>query len=258
MKVICIDDEKIILNHTVSMLEKLDEFDQVIGFNWVDDALAYINENRDINLAFLDIEMPGTNGIELARKIRELAPEIMIIYVTGFSNYALDAFDIGAIGYLLKPIKVEKVKECLSRIKQLQGVKVSSDVISIKTFGNFEVYYKGSPVNFAYSRTKEMLAYLVDRKGADCTLNEIQAALFEEDVHSSYIRTLKKNLLDTLEKIGQKDIIRSNRGRIGLEKDKVKCDYYDYLNGDITEVPNEYMSQYSFGEVTLASLQNKR
>lgn len=75
--------------------------------------------------------------------------------------------------------------------------------VRMQTFGNFEVYVDGKPLEFKYSRTKEMLAYLVDRQGALCTMAEIQAVLFEDEMgHESYIKSLRRDLQVTLDEAG--------------------------------------------------------
>jgi DNA-binding LytR/AlgR family response regulator len=69
-------------------------------------------------VAFLDIRMPGLNGIEVARAARELAPAIEIVFVTAYDKHAIDAFETGALDYLLKPVQPERLRSCAARLKQ--------------------------------------------------------------------------------------------------------------------------------------------
>lgn len=69
-------------------------------------------------------------------------------------------------------------------------------------------------------------------------------------------KKLRNDLIDTFAGLGAEDLIVASHGGLAINKDKVECDYYDYLAGERSEPPTEYMTQYSFGEVTLASLQN--
>ena len=130
--------------------------------------------------------------------------------------------------------------------------------VKIRTFGNFEVYLDGNPINFKYSKTKEMLAYLVDRKGALCTNGEVIATLFEDDEgHDAYFRSLRKDLTDILEAAGCSEVLSQQRGKIGIVPELVECDYFNWCNGMRTGAnafQGEYMTQYSWGEYTNAML----
>ena len=97
----------------------------------------------------------------------------------------------------------------------------------ITCFGNFEILVEGTPVKFKFDKTKELLAYLVHRKGTRCTTKEVIATLWEEDGHDSYYRMLKKDLQDALNKLGCGEIIYSGRGQIGLAHlECIQCDYF--------------------------------
>ena len=130
--------------------------------------------------------------------------------------------------------------------------------VRLQTFGNFEAYIDGKPMAFKYSKTKEVLAYLIDRKGALCTLTELQAILFEDDYgHESYMKSLRRDLLDTLEAVECEHIISQQRGKLGIVPEEVDCDYYDWCNGKRGgRVWNgEYMAQYSWSEYTAGVLE---
>ena len=122
------------------------------------------------------------------------------------------------------------------------------------------MYLDGSPINFKYSKTKEMLAYLVDRKGALCTNGEIIAALFEDDDgHDAYFRSLRKDLTDILEAAGCSEAVIQQRGSMGIVPAVVDCDYFNWCSGmrtGINAFHGEYMTQYSWGEYTNAMLIN--
>ena len=78
-----------------------------------------LNDNTlvNIDIAFLDIEMPGMNGIQLAKMLKKVNPRINIIFVTAYDNYALEAYQIHASGYLSKPVKSEKIKEEIAALR---------------------------------------------------------------------------------------------------------------------------------------------
>lgn len=198
--------------------------------------------------------MRGITGLELAEKLEAINPKLNIIFVTGFDDYKSNAMDLHASGYLLKPVTAEDI---LSEVRFLRFPVTGEVCIEIKCFGNFAVFLNGLPANFEYSKTKELLAYLVDRRGAMVTKNELSAVLWEDDTHTSYLKKLVADLKHTFEKSDCGDVIFSGRGNIGIDTGKIKCDFIDYMNG----VPGsedlfrgEYMSQYSWAESTLANL----
>ena len=74
--------------------------------------------------------------------------------------------------------------------------------LQINVFGNFEVYFDGNPLKFKYTKSKELLAYLVDRRGALCTVSELMAVLFEDDEgHETYFKSIRKDMIDTIESV---------------------------------------------------------
>ena len=156
--------------------------------------LAFAEETR-IDVAFLDVEMAVTSGVQLAQRLTLYQPQINIIFATGFGQYRDSAFDLHASGYLMKPITAEKVRVELAHLRYpVHGKKR----VQVQTFGNFDVFLDGRPVKFKYSKTKELFAYLVDRKGAMCTVGEMMSVLFEEDQgHETYFKSLRRDLLDT-------------------------------------------------------------
>lgn len=257
MIVIAVDDERLALKNLSESIESAAPNVQLHGFRYPEDALAFAKEN-DVDVAFLDVEMVGMSGVELAQRLQLYHPDINIVFSTGYGHYRDIAFELHASGYLTKPITPEKVKKELGNLRR--PVRDPKRV-KIRAFGNFEVYLDGSPINFKYSKTKEMLAYLVDRKGALCTNGEIIATLFEDDDgHDAYFRSLRKDLTDILEAAGCGEILSQQRGRIGIIPEQVDCDYFNWCSG-MRSASNafhgEYMTQYSWGEYTNAMLINQ-
>jgi two-component SAPR family response regulator len=216
-------------------------------------------ETNTCDVAFLDIEMYGINGVNLANILLKMNPNINIIFSTGYGNYRDVAFDIHASGYIVKPITPEKVKKELLNLRK--PVK-EENKLQINVFGNFEVYFNGNPLKFKYTKSKELLAYLVDRKGALCTVSELMAILFEDDEgHDTYFKSIRKDLISTVEAVGCGNSIIVQRGKIGININNVYCSFFDLLDGKvkINDVYHgEYMTQYSFSEYTNANLHNKK
>ena len=254
MRIIAVDDEKIALEALAGAIKAIVAEDEVVTFRYPEDALEYAKENL-CDIAFLDIEMVGMSGTELAEKLKEYNSEINIVFCTGYGNYRDKAFELHASGYLVKPITPEKVKR---ELENLRRPILEKKRLKVQTFGNFEVYLNGKPVNFKYRRTKELFAYLVDRGGSMCSVGEIIGILFEDESgREDYFQKLRRDLLTTLEEAGCESVILHKRGMLGVVITEIQCDYYDCLNGKkdfATSYFGEYMSQYSFAEYTNAQL----
>ena len=257
MRIIAVDDEKIALEALSGAIKFIVTEDEVVSFRYPEDALEYAKENF-CDIAFLDIEMVGMNGVELAEELKKYNSEINIVFCTGYGNYRDAAFDLHASGYLMKPITPEKVKKELENLRRPIYEKKK---LKVQTFGNFEAYAGGKPLVFKYRRTKELLAYLVDRVGAMCTVGEIIGILFENDGgREDYFQKLRRDLLLTLEEVGCSSAIVHKRGMLGVVVTEIQCDYYDYLSNkkDLSaSYFGEYMSQYSFAEYTNAQLYSR-
>ena len=260
MRILAIDDEKLALEALVSAIHKAAPNAETAAFQSANDALDYAKKNR-CDAAFLDVEMRGMNGMELAENLLDRQPKINLIFVTGYSEYASEAFRLRASGYILKPVTPKKVRTELDNLRTpvVEGIRK----LRIQTFGNFEVYYENRPLHFTYTKTKELLAYLVDRAGAMCTNGEIAAALWgeedglEETNHESYLKNLRADLKARMQECGCEAAFIHRRGLLGLVPEMLYCDYFSYLAG-AEEVRRsyrgEYMSQYSWAELTHAAL----
>ncbi len=257
MRILAVDDEKFALEGLVETIRKEYPLEEVFGFRYAEDALADARKRR-FDVAFLDIEMADKNGVWLALQLKELSPEINIIFVTGYGSYRGDAFDMHASGYIVKPVTAEKVKH---EMENLRRPVVFRKRIKLQTFGNFEVYLNNDPLVFRYAKTKELLAYLVDRQGALCTVREMLAVLFEDDGdHATYFKSLRSDLLKTLESHNCEDILIRRYGMLGIVPQAVECDYYDFLREDpagLKAYRGEYMAQYSWAEITHAALEKR-
>ncbi|MBO6107948.1 MAG: hypothetical protein J6P16_00920 [Eubacterium sp.] len=137
--------------------------------------------------------------------------------------------------------------------------------IFIQTFGNFDVLIDGNPVHFSSAKSKELLAYLVDRQGSLVTRAEAFAALYEDEDYTRsrqkmfdvVVRRLKANLKEA----GIEDIFDMQRGSMSVVKDKFGCDLYRFLEGDIRTVNSyrgEYMSSYEWAMFTEGLLSQEK
>lgn len=246
MKILCVDDEKLQLTRLAETVKSVLPTAEVISYS---NPLQALEDNKDnkIDIAFLDIEMPKLNGIQLAKALKNTCPLINIIFVTAYDNYALEAYKIHASGYVSKPVNKDKVQQEIDGLRHPIELP-SNKVIQVKCFGNFEIFYKGKPVRFGYQRSKEVLAYLVDREGASVNVNELNAVLWEED-HKSYLRNIISDIQKTLKDIGASDVFIKKHNECSIDTTKIDCDAYEYKADNpeaIRAYRGEYMAQYSW------------
>ena len=244
MKILLVDDEELQLIRLKRICQKLLPNDELLCFTNPKEAYeSTINEK--IHIAFLDIEMPVFNGIELAKKLKRNNPLVNVIFITAYDNYALEAYNIHASGYATKPVNEDKIKEELEGLRYQSELKPTK-LLQVKCFGNFEIFKDGVPLKFHRQKSKELLAYLVDREGASVNMNELNAILWEED-HNSYLRNLIADIVETLNEVGVGEVFIKRHNECFIDPSKIDCDAYEYKKNNPDAVRmyrGEYMIQY--------------
>ena len=257
MIALAVDDELLMLHALVKAVSSSPDITSVVSFSNCEEALEYVERNP-VDIAFLDINMRGMGGLALAENIIANYPSCKIIFCTGYEEYAISAFKIHASGYLLKPISATDVQEEITNIKRLY---LKEKVLNVKCFGNFEVYVNGQMLGFKRSKTKELLAFLIDRNGSGMTAKQICATLFpfdtDDNKNSAYLRQLVLDLKTTLKSYGVEGVLCHKTPYYRIDTNLIKCDYYSYLESGKPDFYGEYMTQYSWAEETCAMLQFK-
>jgi two-component system LytT family response regulator len=116
MQVVIIDDEKNSIEYLTELLKKKEEFSLAGAFSDSREGLAYLLKNP-CDLLFLDIDMPGINGMYIAEQISSLHPKTKICFVIAYNGYAAKAFELNAVDYLLKPYTKERLFKCLNKLE---------------------------------------------------------------------------------------------------------------------------------------------
>ena len=246
MRILLVDDEQLQLLRLENACKKVLPDGDYFSYT---NPIQAIEKSQDkmIDIAFLDIEMPKFNGIQLAKKLKKINPNTKIIFVTAYNEYALEAFKVHASGYITKPVNESKIKEEIDALGDSISLKPSK-LIQVKCFGNFEVFCNGEPLKFSYKKSKEVFAYLVDREGSAINVNELNAVLWEED-HPSYLKNLIADVQATLKNVGADDVFIKRHNECYIDVEKIDCDAYEYKKGNpdaIRMYRGEYMIQYSW------------
>ena len=260
MLIYAIDDEPKMLRMLQDAIREAEPEAEILAFSSAADVLEALlkPENRP-DVVFSDIELPGTSGLTLAIRIKEAAPNTRIVFVTGYDQYALEAYRVHAHGYLMKPVDAAAIREELDQLPP--PPKPQAQALYVQCFGFFDVFWHGEPLLFKRRKTKELLAFLVDRKGVACTAEEIAATLWEGETDlgkaKHQIRNHVSDLRATLKEIGMEDLLIRRSGILAIRAEQLDCDYYQMLRGDSTALNayhGEYMAQYSWAEMTSGKL----
>ena len=256
MRILCLDDEELALQMLEMCVKKARPDAEVWSFD-DQDALLEDAEESGCDVAFLDIHMRGMNGVEVAKRLKDINPKMNIIFVTGFSEYKADAMDMKASGYIMKPVTVEEVKEELDNLRfQIGMVPKKNALLRVQCFGNFDVFLpNGDHVKFERSKAKEVFAYLVSRHGSSCTTRELFAIIFEDQPYEEKLQNLLQtyiySMIKTLKAVGAESAVVRSYNALAVNPDVLDCDYYRFKEldaGAVNAYECEFMSQYPWAE----------
>lgn len=180
MKAVIVDDEYYALEGLRMELEDIEGI-EVAGM--YEDGQKMLEEIGGINpdILFLDIEMPKMNGFELLEKLLETGAAPDIVFVTAYSHYAVKAFEINAIDYIVKPVTRNRLLKTLTRIKP-ETIQANKQKIKINCFRHFSILAGGKEINSGWRTRKaeELIAYLLCEKGKFVAKEKIAEALWPE------------------------------------------------------------------------------
>ena len=193
MRTLIVDDEKLGQERLVELLKEAG-VEKITTASNFQDALRAARDNV-FDLAFLDIEMPGMNGLDLAQRLIERNGNLFVVFQTAHENYAKAAFDVGGQDYLLKPVSVKDIDRVLTRVRKFQSSASQVVRFLAKRQNRFfllrpeDIYYVKAELTEAHFRFADGTAY-VRRKIYE--LEEILAPYGFFRVHRSYLVNLNK------------------------------------------------------------------
>jgi two-component SAPR family response regulator len=233
--VILVEDEKPILELMKVIIGRNPHFTIIGAFSNPLEALARFAELQP-DIAFLDVEMPKLNGLELAQRINELSDRTRIIFTTAYSEYALEAFKVYAFDYVLKPVTPGAIERITTRLMKLGGHSTPSDqpvsIASIQCFGGFEVRSpQGALVHWPTRKTEELFAYFLCYPNQDISKWQLADWLWpdmNEDRASHNLHNTIYRLKKVMKEHGiAMDIIKVNDGYL-LETMNMTYDLFEF------------------------------
>lgn len=212
---VIIDDERHAIKEIEFYLKKYPEIEVVASFINPLEALKKLPEIRP-QLVFLDIQMPQLLGIDVGSSILDILPETEIVFVTAYDQYAMEAFELNAIAYILKPIGQDRFENAMRKvIKRIQKTTpvLSNKRLKIQCFGLFKIEWEHEEsLKWRSDKTKEVFVYLLMNAGKEVTRDQIIEAVFRNVELDKAIKQLHNAIY----------YIRKSLQEYGVEKSLIK------------------------------------
>lgn len=236
MKVIVIDDEKSMHMIMERMLKKINSITLVGCFLDTWSAYAYLSEH-DIDLIFIDISMPKESGIEFAKRLREEGRETKIVFLTSHKEYALPAFDVYALDYMLKPVNQERLKLTIGRavaeIESQTGKSKQAEPeknLIYNCLGRMELRTSQHEIiKWRSSKSAELFAYLIMQRGKRVSKARIIEDVFEHmplKNADAYLNTTIYQLRKLLGRYGLPQVLHSGNQYYVLDQTQIDVDAF--------------------------------
>ena len=259
MRTIVVDDEAIMVKRLVRLADGIPDLNIVGQFESAEQALAYA-QSQPVDMALLDVKMPKMDGVTLAKRLRLLRPDILIVFVSAYDDYLRDFNQIGGDYYILKPFTRETLEMMMDRVRLIAGRQQKT--LYIQTFGRFNVLRDGKPIPLS-GKAKEILALVVTRRGREISNEEIFSTIWEDRQYSNanmvvYYNALRR-LKEALAKEGLSDLLFSTPHGQMVNTALFDCDYYAWQDrnmGRREQFRGEFLAEYSWGEYLLADMVN--
>ena len=213
------------------MLTKIDPNGTHLTAANMDEAFSLLSD--EVQIIFLDIEMPGISGLEAAELLQKRYKRLNVVFVTGHPEYSFPAHSVHPSGFLAKPVDEQDILREITHLRYpIEDVKSQIRV----RCSPFAVFVGDKLLGFKSDRTVELFAYLVYRNGAICTNGELLGVLWEGDTdRNGRLRQLIMDMRDCFREIGAENIIIKKYGKIGINTDLIEID------GDTARIAEEYI-----------------
>ncbi len=231
LRTILVDDEELSIKRLKKILAEYSEVEICNTFSNSLEAYEYIKEHP-IDIAFLDISMPDIDGMVFADMAHGIDSSIDIVFVTGYDEHAVKAFELNALDYLLKPVTTERLKKTLNRIKRRRPAVQESPSIKVSFFNGFRVCIGGDEekeIKLRSPKTEELFAFLIYKRKTN--REEIVDTLWEGLDFNRALKNINSNIYyirKALSSYGLEDFIKSGKKEAGIDASKITCDLFEF------------------------------
>ncbi|OME91831.1 hypothetical protein BK124_27090 [Paenibacillus amylolyticus] len=234
MKVLIVDDEPAMLLAMKRMLSSMQDVEIVGSFQNAAEALDFV-KNREVDLAFLDIQIATDNGLELARSLISVCNDLDIVFTTSHAEYAIHAYDVYPLDYMVKPISRMRLAQTLTRAasRRRSSSNLADDIapnrLTVYGLSCFEASSKqAGAVKWKSKKSMELFAYLLVHQGRSVAKSRILEDLFpgrplkQAEV---YLNTIVYQLRKVLSEHGFKEMILSAQEQYRVDLDQADVDF---------------------------------
>lgn len=254
MRVLIVDDEDLSLKRLNRILTASGEVQICGAFHDPEEAVEYAKKHR-FDAAFLDITMPRISGMTLIGELRKFHPSLPVVLVTGYEEYAVQAFDHEVIDYVIKPVTAERLNRSISRLKQrleessagsrepepetetAEDAEANIQVavaprLTVRLFGGFAVHGgdgRDGPLKLRTPKTEELLAFLLYNRST--TRDALTDTLWKDLSPQKASTNLNSTLYYVRRAIGdggEQPLILKDRSGIRMDREAIDCDLYEF------------------------------
>jgi len=236
-----VDDEPAMHLILSKMLAKLPGVQVAGAFRDAESALAYLRVNPDIGLVFADISMQGENGLTFAAKLEALELPVQVVFVTSHKEFALEAYDLTVLDYLVKPVSQERLARTVQRALAYYQAKKSSQEANaaptemkfvVTALGDMTVSNGTNRMKWISRKCTELFAYLLLYRGKRIPRSRLLTDIFGDSEQSAgavnYLNTTVYQLRKSLESLGVQGVIRSENDGYALEWKELTIDFAEF------------------------------
>ena len=260
MRAILVDDEPLMLKRFVRLSAAISDINIVGQFESAAETLAFVRKNP-VELAFLDVELPIMNGIDLAKQLRDLRRDILIVFVSAYNDYIWDSNQIGGDYYIMKPYSQETLELAMERIRLIARRQVKK--LYVQTFGRFLALQEGKPIPLT-GKAKEILALIITKRGKEVSNETIYSTIWEGREYNNanmgvYYNALRR-LKTVLKKANCSELLVSTRRGQRVNTELFDCDYYAWQDKRMdseNSFRGDFLSEYTWAEEILATIMRK-
>ncbi|WP_068784707.1 response regulator [Paenibacillus phocaensis] len=261
MKVILVDDEHLALNYMEHQLQQVSQIEILGKFSDPIEAKHYVLEKEaEVDVVFLDIHLPEINGIELAEQLLQDRPHLNVVFVTAYDEYAIKAFELNALDYIMKPVPKARMEITLQRIQerlelrkqQEDPLTVQGEQMKIRMFRQFQIEtanLQPVPVRWRTTKAQELFLYLLQHREQlvrKSVLIELLWPEYEPGRAYSQLYTAVYHIRKTLEPFGEVLHINSETDGYVLQLTNAEVDVeaWDRFAGSATPVNAQTAAEY--------------
>lgn len=238
MKAVLVDDERLALDYLERQIQKNGQIEVVGTFMHLD-----LNKEsrliKHVDVVFLDIEMPGINGLEMAEQLIEINPDLFVVFVTAFNEYAVRAFELNALDYMLKPVRQNRLQKTIERLKNKINHSThiySEEILRVRVCGNlmFELNDdKFEPLSWRTAKSQELFLFLLHHQGKIIHKSKLVELLWPEletDKAYSQLYTAIYHIRKTLKNLRNHFSIKNKNEGYILIANNVAIDIVEWEN----------------------------